>query len=472
MRLSMWVLADWMASKNVRADISEGPRELRNVRLLPSSGELSRSTVYLAEDESGNVLCMCGRDLIVVPDCAIDDVFNDILDCFEHYNDLDVKLRDLVAQGAEVSTLLNEAGTVLKQFFLVADATYYIHASGGDSTQLGDNAALWGSVQESIMPLSAIMFVNKQQGIRTRGRESYLVDVAPLNNTAAVTNLFDGDRHDGWLVSVCHEPHFTRGSLHIQDALAPLVFQCLRAHASLELRMDRAAVLVDLLEYGAEERERAETRLATLGWNRDDPKCIYVVRQHDAQKNPNHVVERFLERIDPTLVVVKHGGDTLLFANLVLVDESQLEEAMAPILITCGCVAGKSPSFIDTGAAAEHSRAAKVAAHYANARQAIVDFENVKLDYAITTLRAATVDIAHAAIGKLQAYDEKHSAQLLETLRTYLACACSATAAANDLFVHRTTLLYRLERIEEVGGVDLTDPQTRFHLDLSLRLIA
>ena len=73
MRLSMWVLVDWMKDYGVRAEIPEGPRELRNVRLLPSSGELSRSTVYLDADESGNVLCTCGRDLIVVPGSDIDN---------------------------------------------------------------------------------------------------------------------------------------------------------------------------------------------------------------------------------------------------------------------------------------------------------------------------------------------------------------------------------------------------------------
>ena len=44
------------------------------------------------------------------------------------------------------------------------------------------------------------------------------------------------------------------------------------------------------------------------------------------------------------------------------------------------------------------------------------------------------------------------------------------TATAEALFVHRSTLLYRLDRIAEIGKVDLKDADTRFHLDLSLRL--
>ena len=471
MRLSMWVLADWLPFENMRVEIQEGPRELRNVRLLPSSGELSRSTVYLDADENGNVLCLCGYDLIVVPGADIDSVFNGILDCFEHFNELDVRLRDLVASGASVETVLDEAGSTLGRFFVVADTTYFIHASGGDRTALGDNETVYESLRNRTMPLSAIMHVNKQQGIRTRGRDTYLVDIAPIDSVAAVTNFFNANRHEGWLCSIGDYPTFTRGDLHLQDGIAPIIHECLRVNADDDLRMDRAAVLADLLESGPEGRDMADKRLATLGWSVDDPKCIYAVRQHDPSKNPSHVVGRFLERIDPTLVVFSSEGTTFLFANMLLVDEQQLKAEMAPILTACGCVAGKSSCFVDTGEAASHARAAREAANRATVKNTIVDYDEVKLDYALSTLRnGVAADVRHDALAALRAYDAAHGTELLETLRTYLACACSATATAEALFVHRSTLLYRLDRIAEIGKVDLKDADTRFHLDLSLRL--
>ena len=471
MRLSMWVLSEWMPFRGLRVDIQEGHRELRNVRLLPSSGELSRSTVYLDGDESGNVLCTCGKDLIVVPGTDVDTVLNSILDCFEFYNDLDARLRDLVAGGAGIDAVLDEAGSTLGRFFIVADATYYIHGTGGDARQLEgikDNDKILGGKS---MPLSAIMHVNKQQGIRTRGRETYEVDVTPLDAYALATNLFNGNRHDGWLVSVSGKMPFKRGDMHVQDGISAIVLQWMRTRADDDLRMDRAAVLADLLESGAEGSQVADVRLATIGWARDDPKCIYAVRQYDPSKNPSHVIGRFLERIDPTLVVAESEGGTVLFVNLLLVDESQLESAMAPLLATCGCVAGKSMRFADTGEASMRLRAAREAAERATLRNPIRGFDEVKLDYALSVLRAdAAADVRHDALAKLAAYDEQHSANLVETLRTYLLCSCSATAAAEALFVHRSTLLYRLERIADIGGVDLSDPDVRFHLELSLRL--
>ena len=37
--------------------------------------------------------------------------------------------------------------------------------------------------------------------------------------------------------------------------------------------------------------------------------------------------------------------------------------------------------------------------------------------------------------------------------------------------IHRNTLIYRLERIQELlGGVDLEDPETRLNLQLALKI--
>lgn len=63
------------------------------------------------------------------------------------------------------------------------------------------------------------------------------------------------------------------------------------------------------------------------------------------------------------------------------------------------------------------------------------------------------------------------SGRLLETLRVYLDRAGSATAAAEALFVHRTTLYYRIERIRELVGVDLDDGRTRTRLHVGLAVL-
>jgi hypothetical protein len=60
--------------------------------------------------------------------------------------------------------------------------------------------------------------------------------------------------------------------------------------------------------------------------------------------------------------------------------------------------------------------------------------------------------------------------QLVETLEIYLDHAGDAKATAAALSVHRTSLYYRLHRIEELAGVDLSSGEDRLMCHMALRL--
>ncbi len=74
-------------------------------------------------------------------------------------------------------------------------------------------------------------------------------------------------------------------------------------------------------------------------------------------------------------------------------------------------------------------------------------------------------------LGPLLAYDERHRAELLPTLREFLACSGSWNACAAAMYVHVNTVRYRIRRIEELTGRDLSrlDDQVDFFLALRLR---
>lgn len=74
-------------------------------------------------------------------------------------------------------------------------------------------------------------------------------------------------------------------------------------------------------------------------------------------------------------------------------------------------------------------------------------------------------------LGPLVAYDERHRAELLPTLREFLACSGSWNACAANMYVHVNTVRYRIRRIEELTGRDLSrlDDQVDFFLALRIR---
>jgi DNA-binding PucR family transcriptional regulator len=60
------------------------------------------------------------------------------------------------------------------------------------------------------------------------------------------------------------------------------------------------------------------------------------------------------------------------------------------------------------------------------------------------------------ALGPLEDYAERRRADLLETLRTFVACDLDRRRAAERLHVHPNTLDYRLRRVEELTGLRLS----------------
>jgi hypothetical protein len=72
-------------------------------------------------------------------------------------------------------------------------------------------------------------------------------------------------------------------------------------------------------------------------------------------------------------------------------------------------------------------------------------------------------------LGPVAAYDKRHHAELVPTLRAFLDCNGSWSACAEKLYVHVNTVRYRIGRIEELTGRDLSSLATRVDFFLALR---
>jgi sugar diacid utilization regulator len=72
-------------------------------------------------------------------------------------------------------------------------------------------------------------------------------------------------------------------------------------------------------------------------------------------------------------------------------------------------------------------------------------------------------------LGPLVAHEGR--ADLLATLRAFVAADGNVAATAEACFVHKNTLRYRLTRLTEVLGRDPADPDAKFHLRMAFDLV-
>jgi sugar diacid utilization regulator len=69
----------------------------------------------------------------------------------------------------------------------------------------------------------------------------------------------------------------------------------------------------------------------------------------------------------------------------------------------------------------------------------------------------------------LVAYDEQYETELLQTLGTFLEADGNVAGTAQRLFTHRHTVYYRLERVRELTGLDVSSSDGREKLSLGLK---
>jgi hypothetical protein len=207
-------------------------------------------------------------------------------------------------------------------------------------------------------------------------------------------------------------------------------------------------VLAGVREADEQLGERARRRgveLSALRW------CVAV----DVGEQEVGALVRMLRRALPEAIVGRVGGAVV----------SYLPGEDAPSLD--GIQGAGLAAAIDPEAGARRARAAaRVAAHL---RRALVRYEDV-------VPLAAVLDgpdeerqaFVNAWLGPVMA--DPRGEELLRSLTEFYAAGLSLAAAARNLFVHRHTLEYRLNRIESLLGADPKSQPTRLFLELALAL--
>lgn len=130
------------------------------------------------------------------------------------------------------------------------------------------------------------------------------------------------------------------------------------------------------------------------------------------------------------------------------------------------------PAAVDglRGAAQEALHAVEVAVRRGD-RLGVVAGEDIAVHHLLV---AGTPDelrrsVRERVLGTLLAYDAAQGTDLVRTVRVFLECSSSPTAAAKALHVHVNTLRYRITRASELLGLDLNDFRTQVDVYLALQ---
>jgi|GEM_PF-3259795 len=225
--------------------------------------------------------------------------------------------------------------------------------------------------------------------------------------------------------------------------------------------------------------DRFDAILAENGWSRTDHYKYVFLRPTVAQM-PRHLHTGY------ALYLNQHFDSKYLLVSpdslAMVLNLSKSDKAAEHILGRLAAFAERNPycvavsstfdDFASLWEARQQAEQACAVGQKVNTAKRVHFFDELALDLMLANIRGEFGPGFYRtnAVRRLMAYDAEHKTELCRTLEVYLSNSRSVTRSLEDLFVCRTTFLYRLNRIEEITGLDLNNPNTRLYLQLVFRM--
>ena len=478
-----------------RADINSGGRQFHDVRLFRPQSALNEDYVYIVRPEDAAsfptnryaYLCTAplsgGADHICCPGRSAEELLERLLELFQRYREWERQLDSLVLSGASLDELCAWGRSMLGSPVAIHDSWFIILAmsKGLPQPMLPENVA---ESSKNYIPRRFIdSFRNNPDYQRSRARKTAglweSIDEGEPRR-CIYANLWDGGEYQGRLL-ILEESQPLRAS-HF------LAAECMAQRAMMILNSGRSAgrwgyhslddIVYALLTGQDLDVTDTTVLLNVLRWQKSDRyQCIRLQNQQpDAAAAFKQMIHSDLFQMFPNSYVMFIQQQQCVILNLDQTPLPQIDQCLDAICRNYRLYAGISSPVWGIKELRCAFRQADIALGTAFRRQDdrwVVPFSSCALDYILRNIRT-DMQPGHLAAPELLTlldYDQRNGTEYFSTLQTFLLNECSIPKASQAMIIHRTTLIYRLKKIQAITNLDLEDPDKRLYLLISFRLL-
>lgn len=418
--------------------------------------------------------------LTVHSEVSPNNICNFIQNVFDEYDQWEEHLLNLSLEGGSIQDLLTSSQHIFKNPLLVISMDFSLIASIGIDS-LAKKTKLFDSSPKSIEYINAL----KQDAFYNRAQEYEEAFIFPAHitgNRSLNVNIrrLDNTTHRLILVEMDHE--ISEGDYCLLEYLASLVRYALLHNAMHRSSKDKAlhSLFLSILSDRTADYVSISQQLSTLGWHVGHKYlCLVLQVTYLDQKNLTiNAICNYIENMFPFSCAFQHREDIVIFFNL---SKSEMdEEAISDKLVYF-----IRDSFLKTG----YSRIMKghlnlrrqyiqacIALDVGNRKKPYLwvhHFNDIALSYILeqATWKLPGYMICHEKLLKLQEMDETQNTEYIKTLRVYLDNHLNAVQSAKELYIHRSTFLYRLEKIKTMLETNFDKNDDLLYLMLSFRFL-
>ena len=474
--------------------ISDEAQQYREIRLYHQKQTLKKDVVYLLRPEERDFpfdeyAYLSSADLpgkanhLRCPETPDEEILDRLLEIFSQFRDWEESINGLLYRDASLEELCELGAEILENPVWIHDDWFVMMAMSREFSRIMEPEYLMSSAKGFVPRAVVEDFQNDSDYLETYSQHRAQVWYAPERDHASLyVNLWDGTVYKGRLLVARLNREFRKRDFLLAEVLTQRALILLRrkqlGDADIHENMDD--IVFALLQGRPKEPKDMEHLLGMLRWQKQDRfLCLRVSPQGKGQDIMTyHMLHSDLFRCFPDSYILLDHQEQCLILNLTRSKNSlsRIRHQLAPLCRDYCLYAGiSSPvsGIRELHAAYCQAGIALDQAFRLQSEKWIVHFSECVLDHLVQTVAAPLTPghLVSPEISLLRDYDREKGTLYFETLRQFLLLERDVPKTSEALIIHRTTLQYRLKKIQALTHMDLENPWQRLYLLLSLWIL-
>ena len=470
MKLSMWMIANRL--HNVDLDLSHisdhAPMNLKSARRTYAT-----NCVHVYQDGNDSV-CKNEEDYFVIKNLEASTAVEIVQSVFDYYNDWDAFIRES-AENGDFQMVVHKSWHIFHNPIVLMDSNWNVLAL---SNQYDENSVdsewlylkKYGACSPSIYDYFQKDLTNNF--ISTTAQYYHVNNpkitdcisslIVYQNNICGRINVLEKDRP------------LNRGDMQVIDYLTKTIALAMNVHGNKKNK-NYHSVYHELLLGHYVNDDRLRSWLDYKSWSPTENFYLYVLSTTIQEGDPRFFT---LTRNQLSRLLTKCEF-TVVDNNLVMIvrKEDHAKNLVSTLLDfnkDSHFVIGKSLLFHDIRQCKYfYDQVLFALKHKKQDDESIIDFYNYAIEFLIRkNTPNLLIKACHPDIVSLWEQDKDRSLERLKTFKVYLNNERSLLNSAQELFIHRNTMVYRINKIlDSLTTGDLEDVYTRDYMKLSIRVL-
>lgn len=412
--------------------------------------------------------------LIIDENISLVDLFNRVLDIFLYFSKWETRMDKFINNNCELQDLIDCSDEVIGWPISIIDrAQKTLATSKFDES----DDIIWQEIcsgyirtellrQDSVQISEVVNYNRPIQRYSTVSKRIILTQPVRINNhVVGFIAIHNPNRT---------EEYFSKGIEHIVNYFTKFVAKMMNSNEfySMSRGVMFEYLFVDLIEGNISDSAEISDRLLFINWSLDDGKILLSIssqcdnlktlRDYIMQIIPNMHCVIYEKRL---VAIISNLSDQGLSDGVL----DQLEAWIIKNNLKCG-ISNLFYDLIETKKYYEQTKAALNLGKVLHTKKTIYKYSDYSLYHAILKLSEShdIVDFCHPSIHELAV--EPCNRILIETLRVYLQNDCNITVSAKELFIHRNSMIYRINKLKDEIKLDLSDADLRLQLQFSFAI--